>query len=161
MHKILTKCVLCETQMLENQTPIVMEKNQDNKKYQITERFLIALDYLIDSGRIKTIADFERITGFRSQRITGMRSFVNSENNTKSYYAHTDHIAVLHEEFGVSLEYLISGIKPIIADTKSDSTYDDRAVYESKQIALIKEELALLKEKVEFLKERMNLNKGS
>jgi hypothetical protein len=131
---------------------------QDNRKILITQNFLNAMDYLIDSGKLKSVAEFERITGFRQQRITGMRKSIqdfleNPESTEKKYYANTDHLAVLHEIFNVSLDYLLSGEKPIVIENKSESM--DLNISENWK-KNIEEKINLLEEKYLLIKERLN-----
>jgi hypothetical protein len=131
---------------------------QDNRKILITQNFLNAMDYLIDSGKLKSVAEFERITGFRQQRITGMRKSIqdfldNPESTEKKYYANTDHLAVLHEIFNVSLDYLLTGEKPIVIENKSEAM--DLNISENWK-KNIEEKISLLEEKYLLIKERLN-----
>jgi hypothetical protein len=131
---------------------------QDNRKILITQNFLNAMDYLIDSGKLKSVAEFERITGFRQQRITGMRKSIqdfleNPESTEKKYYANTDHLAVLHEIFNVSLDYLLTGEKPIVIENKSEAM--DLNISENWK-KNIEEKINLLEEKYLLIKERLN-----
>lgn len=130
-------------------------EEQDNRKLTITKYFIDALDYLIDSNRLKSVADFERITGFRQQRITGMRKFL-TDGDGKGYFANTDHIAVMHEKFGVSLKFLICGERPIIEQkiNLENTLAEPRAVYETKFIQQLQEQFDLLSKKQDFLTEQ-------
>lgn len=131
------------------------EEEQDNRKLAITKNFIDALEYLIDSNRLKTVADFERITGFRQQRITGMRKFL-SDGEGKGYYANTDHIAVMNEKFGVSLKFLIFGEKPILEQKEEPANMvaEPRGTYEIKKLHQLEETVDLLSKKQEFLAEQ-------
>jgi hypothetical protein len=71
------------------------KKEQDDMKKVITVRFIQALDYLIDTGRLSTTLEFEKMTGFRSQRLSGMRSFVVAPPGAKNQFVGTQHIKVL------------------------------------------------------------------
>lgn len=132
----------------------MMEEEKENRKFLITQRFIFALDHLVDSGRLKTIAEFERVTGFRQQRITGMRKFLSGEDGNKGHYANTDHLAVLYESYGVSLKYLISGEEPII-EIEKIKEQDNAPVIDNntKWIQEFREEIGLLKSKYDLLKE--------
>lgn len=132
-----------------------METEQDNTKSVITERFITALDYLIDSGKLKTVADFERATGIRSQRITGMRKSISEDGAEKAYYANTTHIVILHEQYGVSLKYLFTGEKPIMESLPTESVKVEDA-YAKKELELFKEDFAVLKEKVNLIAEKLS-----
>jgi hypothetical protein len=135
---------------------MIMDGENENKKLIITQHFITALDYLVDSGRLKTIAEFERATGFRQQRITGMRKFLSGDDKSKSYLAHTDHLAVLFEMYGVSLKYLISGEEPILESEKiKEKDSEPISDNNTKCIQEIREEINLLKSKYEFLKDRI------
>jgi hypothetical protein len=114
---------------------------------------------LIDTGRLKTVIDFEKNTGFRQQRISGMRKFL-EDSNAKSYFAGTDHIFVMNKQYGISLRYLILGEMPILEpDIKeSDLVAEPRAEYTPRWLQEIREELNLVKDKYDFLKERMEFH---
>jgi len=132
------------------------EEEQDNRKLVITKNFIDALDYLIDSNRLKSVADFERLTGFRQQRITGMRKFL-SDGDGKGYFANTDHISVIHEKFGVSLKFLICGEKPIIepqSEEHSNMAAEPRATYDTRLIQQLREEIELIRQRQKMLSER-------
>lgn len=144
-----------------------MDGEKENRKFVITQRFVTALDYLVDSGRLKTIAEFERVTGFRQQRITGMRKFLSGDDGIKGYYANTDHLAVLYELYGVSLKYLISGEEPIIEGEKikekdSEPITDNNTKWIQEfreEIGLLKSKYDLLKDRIEFINEKQNSRK--
>jgi hypothetical protein len=125
----------------------------------ITQFFINALEYLIDSGRLKSVADFERITGFRQQRITGMKKFLSEESDIKGYFANTDHIAVMNEKFGVSLKYLIFGVKPIIEPKNEPSNLlaEPRGAYDNGRIQKIEEEVSLIRERQKILNDRFEI----
>ena len=139
----------------------MIDEEQDNRKMLITRNFINALDYLIDSGRLKSVADFERITGFRQQRVTGMKKFLSEGSSVKGYFANTDHLAALHEMFGVSLKYLISGEKPILEPSpqelaKSNPVQDDSLIRQIREeVELIRERQKILSERFELLKEKI------
>lgn len=136
-----------------------MEQEHFNNKKTITERFINSLDYLIDSGRLKNVAEFERITGVRSQRITGMRKSISEgAEDSKSYYANTDHLAIINEKFGVSLNYLINGEKPILSENANKITPQTN-VLDKREFEIFKEQFQVLKEKVSLLSEMMEFYK--
>lgn len=137
-----------------------MEKEeQDNLKTVITERFITAVDYLVDSGRVDSIADFERMTGIRAQRITGMKGYLEGKSGN-SQYAGIHQIKIVNELYHVSLDYIFNGIKPIVVD-KSDLAVAEKPVTEysrdslemKEQLRLMQQKMELLNEKVEFYKE--------
>lgn len=114
---------------------------------------MTALDYLIDSGKVKTVAEFERLTGFRAQRIAGMKKFVNDGGSDRgAYYAGTEHLAVMSEQFGVSLRYLVLGEKPIM-EGKELAVHEPRAEYTTRELQLIREEMELIKGHHRLLRE--------
>lgn len=139
-----------------------MDKNErDNIKKSITERFVTALDYLVDSGKIENIKDFERITGIRSQRVTGMRKFLklSDEDNEKPYYTNADHIYIVHEFFNVSLEYIFKGIKPIVTGIQKESNEvsdNGRSDYKNEKCNDLEEKVNLLSERINLINDKLN-----
>lgn len=135
-------------------------------KTEITRRFINSLDYLLDTRRLKSIVEFEEITGFRQQRISGMRKFLSEGDAVKSYFANTDHVFMVNQKFGISLRYLILGEKPILEEVPKEvqTVAEPREDYSSRFIQEIREEIDLLKDKHELLKERFEFylqkNKG-
>jgi len=134
---------------------------QDNKKIVITQYFLNALEYLLDSGRLKSIVDFERITGFRQQRISGMKKSMmdiieNPDTKNKKYYANTDHLEALFVHFNVSPSYLLTGQKPIIieAPKQESSDLDQKVNFLEKRLFLVEETCKFLNEKMKFYSEK-------
>ena len=138
-----------------------MNKNERDKiKKEITERFLVSLDYLVDSNKIDHIKDFERMTGIRGQRITGMRNFIKDEKATP-YYVNVDHIAILNSFFGVSFDYIFKGIKPIVLkDSKTIEEVSDteKPLYQNQKIVQLEEVLGILERKVQLLTERFQFH---
>ena len=136
-----------------------MDSNEEvDEKIVITERFINALDYLIESGRVKNVTEFEKLTGFRAQRITGMRSFLKGDANAKSHYAGTSHIKTLKHLFNVSMDYIFDGIGPIVNDLvlkKEDSSNLDHDLVIKRLI----QDVTFLKEKVSFINEKVDLYK--
>lgn len=134
----------------------MQDEEQDNLKRIITQRFIDALDYLLDSGKLKTVVEFENITGLRAQRITGMRKYLDEGENVKPYYASVNHIHVLNEKFGVSFDYVFKGEKPIVKQGRTESraeSFEDnpRSDY------IPSTDLGLISREVELLKCRMDL----
>ncbi len=93
-----------------------MESNEEvNVKIVITERFINALDYLIYSGRVKNVSEFEKLTGYRAQRISGMMALLREEvKSSNGQYAGTQHLKTLKEQFNVSMDYIFDGLYPIV-----------------------------------------------
>lgn len=139
-----------------------MDKNErDNIKREITERFVIALDYLVDSGKMENIKDFERITGIRAQRITGMRKFLKDGDPEKPYYTNADHIAILNSFFGVSFDFIFKGQKPIVLkEERKQGEVNDTSppVYQNQKIMQLEEVVELLERKVQLLNERFQFH---
>lgn len=133
-------------------------EEQDKLKAVITERFITALDYLVDSGKVNSVAEMERITGIRAQRITGMRAFLNGEAKT-SQYAGIQHIKILKDTFGVSLEFIFDGIKPIVKSRMQKENQDESSEYISRSTDELREEISLLKEKVKLVNEKLDFYK--
>ncbi|GMQ29049.1 hypothetical protein [Algoriphagus confluentis] len=120
-----------------------------------TKNFLEAIEHLKEKNLIKTDRDLELKAGIRSQRVTGMRSYL-EKNNGKAYYATPDQIKKLNELFNVSLEFIYKGIYPII-ERKKDITIAPERVSENYQtISKVMEEINFLKEKIDFLNERVD-----
>lgn len=135
------------------------EQEQDSRKLLITQNFINALEYLIDSDRLKSVVEFERLTGFRQQRISGMKKYL-SDREGKGYFANTDHIAIMHEQFGVSLKYLICGEMPILESKRTEmheiAADVPRAVYENSQIQLLREDIGIIKERQNLLDKKFD-----
>lgn len=135
------------------------KEEQDKTKIEITQRFIDALDFLIDTGRLKNVVQFEEKTGLRSQRITAMRKFLN-DNNSKAYYANTDYLVTMNRDYGVSLEYLINGIKPILLEqAKKETPVDSSEFVSKKEYNILKEDMRLLKERVNLVNEKLEVYK--
>jgi hypothetical protein len=135
--------------------------DNDNRKVAITQNFLNALEYLIDSGRLKSVAEFERLTGYRQQRITGMKKSMadlieDPDTKSKKYYANTDHLEALFVHFNVSPAYLLTGQKPIIIEEKKiESTdLDKRVNFLEKRVHLVEETCKLINERMKFYSEK-------
>lgn len=136
-----------------------MNQNQDNEKKEFTERFLTALDFLIDMNRLSNVVDFEQKTGIRKQKITGMRSFLKGESKTGLYPGLSD-IKILNQLFNVSLEYIFNGVKPIVIDPEQNMVSDhDRSEYTPRPILELKEEIKMLKERMNILTEKVDFYK--
>ncbi len=131
---------------------------QENVKIVITERFINALDYLIESGRVKNVTEFEKLTGFRAQRITGMRAFLKGDVKLKGHYAGTPHIKTLKQLFNVSMDYIFDGIGPIVNDLVLKME-DSSNLEHNSDIKRINQEIMFLKEKVNFINEKVDLYK--
>lgn len=135
------------------------ENHQDNTKRIITEHFINALDYLIDSGKVDSVAEFERLTGFRAQRITGMRAYVHGDSNVKPQYVGISHLKVLKDEYNVSMDYIFNGTKPIIK-TETKVQEPTANTYQMDSNELIREELRILREKMNILDQKLELYKS-
>jgi len=136
-----------------------MEQKQDNDKKEFTERFLIALDYLIDSNKLENVVDFEHKTGIRKQKITSMRAYLKGESKTGLYPGLTD-IKIMNELFGVSLDYIFNGLKPIIMEQVPALVSDnERSEYSSRPILEVKEEIKMLKERMNIISEKVDFYK--
>lgn len=134
------------------------EPEQDDQKIVITQRFIDALDYLIDSGRVKNVTEFERLTGFRAQRITGMRAFLKGDVKAKGHYAGTQHLKTLKDHFNVSMDFIFDGKTPIVVDPVEEK--EDALVPEVvSEIKSLKQEIKFLREKFEFMNEKIELYK--
>lgn len=134
-----------------------MNEDDSDLKTVITKNFITALDHLMDTRKLRSAVEFEEITGFRQQRISGMRKYLAEGNNVKAYFANTDHIFMINQKFNVSLRYLILGEEPIIESEKKilekeSEPIDNNSV---KSIQELREEIGLLKSKYEFLKDRI------
>lgn len=135
-----------------------MNKNErDSIKRLITERFVTALDYLVDSGKIDNIKDFERITGIRSQRITGMRRFLKEEDvNDKPYYTNADHIFIINDLFGVSFDYIFKGKKPIVVGLSYEKNVaEPMEDYHISKISLLEESMSVIRQNLNLLSEKL------
>lgn len=133
-------------------------EEQEKLKFVITERFITALDYLVDSGRVNSVAEMERITGIRAQRITGMRAYLNGESKT-SQYAGIQHIKILKDTFGVSLEYIFDGQKPIVSSKTQKEIHTELPDQSNQSVDELREDLSLLKEKVNLINEKLEFYK--
>ncbi|TDQ18616.1 hypothetical protein DFQ04_0421 [Algoriphagus boseongensis] len=134
-------------------------ENQENRKFQITQNFIDALDYLLDSGRLKTVVEFESVTGFRAQRITGMRKFLSGDENAKPYYANAEHLAALNESFGISLKYLLFGVKPILEE-KEERKSEVVAGVSPREFQIVQEQMELLQQRVKLLDDKVEFYKS-
>jgi hypothetical protein len=134
-------------------------QEQDQLKSVITARFITAIDYLVDSGRIDSVVEFEKITGIRRQRITGMKSSVAGESKTPNYVG-INQIKLLKDHFNVSMQYIFDGIKPIVIDPEitQSSSEDVPAEYKRRNLEM-KDQIELLKQKIEFLNEKIDFYK--
>ena len=134
-------------------------EEQDNLKSVITERFITAVDYLMVSGKIPTIVEFERITGIRAQRITGMRAYITGESKT-SHYVGINHIKLVKDAFGVSMDFIFDGIKPILIEKNEvHEKVNDESKKALKLNLDLKEDVDILKEKVKLLNEKVDFYK--
>ncbi|GMQ26923.1 hypothetical protein Aoki45_36060 [Algoriphagus sp. oki45] len=120
-----------------------------------TKNFLEAIEHLKEKNLIKTDRDLELKAGIRSQRVTGMRSYL-EKNNGKAYYATPDQIKKLNELFNVSLEFIYKGIYPIIEGKKDITIAPERVSENYQTISKVMEEINFLKEKIDFLNERVD-----
>jgi hypothetical protein len=138
------------------------QDENDNRKVAITQYFLNALEYLIDSGRLKSVADFERKTGYRQQRITGMKKSMSDiledpDGKSKRYYANTDHLEALFVHFNVSPAYLLTGQKPIVIEEEKkqpSSDLDQKVNFLEKRLFLVEETCKLLNERMKYFSEK-------
>lgn len=133
-----------------------MEEDDLDLKTVITKNFITALDHLMDIRKLKSVVEFEEITGFRQQRISGMRKYLAEGNNVKAYFANTDHIYMINQKFNVSLRYLILGEEPIIEiENPGDKNPEPANNSNPQWIQELREEISLLKSKYELLKDRI------
>lgn len=136
-----------------------MQQKQDNEKREFTERFLTALDYLIDSNKLGNVVDFEQKTGIRKQKITGMRAFLKGESKTGLYPGLSD-IKIMNELFKVSLDYIFNGLKPIILEPEPSMVSDmERPEYSPRPILELREEIRMLKDRMNILAEKVDFYK--
>ena len=136
-----------------------MDIEQDKLKLVITERFINALDYLIDSGRVQSAAEVERMTGIRQQRFTGMRACLSGKAKSNALTG-IHHIKIFHDMFDVSLDYVYNGIMPIVIDKSLGVFKDqDRGEYGTRSTLELKDELNILKQRVELLSEKVEFYK--
>jgi hypothetical protein len=138
-------------------------EEQDSIKNVITGRFITAVDYLVDSGRISSVVELAQITGIRPQRITGMKASVAGEAKTPQYVG-INQLKLVKDHFNVSMDYIFDGIKPIVIDTgisqsvttETPVEYRRKNLEMKEQIDLLKQKIEFLNEKVEFYKEKLN-----
>jgi hypothetical protein len=78
-----------------------------DRRKEIAERWWEALLTLKSNRTIKTYREFERATGIDNQRINSIRIFV--EKNGPPAYAQPDYIAAMHDEYGVSNDWMLNG----------------------------------------------------
>lgn len=138
--------------------------NHIESRTRITANWLMALEYLKDTGRVRSDRKFEEETGIRGQRISEMRKFI--ETGERSSYASVDQVIVLHEQFGVSLDYIMKGEKPIIPlkveeksvnslhETSSDYINDQNRL--NLEVKRVSDLVALLEKKIEFLEKKID-----
>lgn len=92
-----------------------MEELRDIKK-EVTQRWLVALEFLKRNNIIKSYGRFAEETGIERQRINNFKAFINK--GMRPSYAHTDHIVLMHEKFNVSLKFLLLGTGPVVLESR-------------------------------------------
>lgn len=125
-------------------------------RIQITKNWLTALEYLIDTGRVKNYRQFEEKTGIRNQRISVIKKV--EESDSQSNYINVEYIQIMNEMFGVSLEFLIYGTKPIIIP--NDFQPLNNLVAESREPynpILLEQKMMILEGRVKNLEKGMEL----
>jgi hypothetical protein len=127
--------------------------DQKELRLEITKNWVIALDYLIDSGRIKNYRQFEELTGIRNQRVSGLKKSVTDGAESTNYIS-VDYIRILNEQFGVSTDYLLYGTKPIVIDPEAQLVKDvERSVYGSQSV---NEKIHSMHQQIEYLVGKVN-----
>jgi hypothetical protein len=131
---------------------------------QITANWLMALEHLKETGRVRSDRKFEEETGIRGQRISEMRKFI--ETKERSSYASVDQVIVLHDQFGVSLDYIMKGELPIIPVKKeniienaSQGSVPDHQNGQSElklEVKRIADLIVLFEKKIEFLEKKID-----
>lgn len=140
---------------------IIREKKIMNHKEiraEITQNWLIALDYLLDTGRVRNYRHFEELTGIRNQRISGLKLAVKDESVNN--YITVDNLRVLNEKFNISLEFLLYGTKPIIPEKESliasDNPIPEYGLHA--KVGLLESEINLLKDRIRLIERTQELN---
>lgn len=96
-------------------------ENPDYKK-EIARRFVIAVDYLMDTGVIDSYKDLGKVD-IRPQRVSDFKKYV-SDDERNSYVSAVE-VKLLHEHFGISYAFVMDGVKPIRPE--SETTHETRA----------------------------------
>lgn len=140
-------------------------EEQDNLKNVITGRFITAVDYLVDSGKVNSMTELEKETGIRAQRIAGMRSSVSGDGKSPQY-VQIHQIKLVKDYFNVSMDFIFDGEKPIVKDSNSlglsmahevkMQEYVRKDFEMKEKISILEQRIELLNEKVEFYKEVIN-----
>jgi hypothetical protein len=94
-------------------------------KYEITERWMKAIEYLIEKEILKSYVDLEIKTGILNQRVADYKRYVKTK--TRPSYVSVDQVLLVHEKFGVSLEYVICGHNPIMDSEKTHNNLRDES----------------------------------
>lgn len=81
-------------------------------KQEITERWVNAVDYLIDKGLLKSYVELELRTGILNQRVADYKRFI--KGNGRPSFVSVDQVYLLHKNFNVSLKYMICNQGSII-----------------------------------------------
>ncbi|WP_339866030.1 hypothetical protein [uncultured Algoriphagus sp.] len=84
-----------------------------NELKEITRRFIIAVDYLKETGLLKSYKELIK-ANIRAQRISDFKKYV--KENTKNSYVSPVELKQLHDYYGVSYNYIMDGIMPICSE---------------------------------------------
>lgn len=94
-------------------------------RIEISERWMRAVDYLIQQGELKSYRDLEEKTGIHNQRITLIKAYTRNPDNGRPSFAHIDYIYHLADKFNVSLEWLYFGTGSLIKEDQNSGIVSD------------------------------------
>lgn len=137
---------------------------------EISKNWLIALDYLLDTGRVKSYRQFEELTGIRNQRISGLKLL--EKEGAGNNYVSVDYLRILHEQFNISLNFLLYGQKPILEEAEPNQFNDlNRAEYgvrdhnrleqHETQLKMLNKKIELLEKELELMRREFDLKTGA
>lgn len=96
----------------------------------ISERWVKAVDYLIQIGELKSYRELEEKTGIQNQRITLIKAFLRDSENNRPSYAHVDYIYQLADLFQINLYWIYFGEGSIIKGKEDVSFFGEKqAIY--------------------------------
>lgn len=98
---------------------------------EISERWIQAVDYLIQLGELKSYRDLEEKTGIQNQRITLIKAYLRNPETNRASFAHIDYIYHLAEKFNVSLEWMYFGRGSLIENKELSLVADASVQYQT------------------------------
>lgn len=134
-------------------------------KKEVTERWLIAVDHLIELDVARSYRELANAIGIDPQRINIIKNFI--QNDGRPSYVGSDFIYMLNKKYKVSYRYLLNGEDPILErdavsiDLPKGITLANEITSESILSKLMDQEgqNKIFEKKIELLEHEINLIK--